>query len=615
MIHFIQVKKAIASMPVRPQSLYPYAEAWTPERLREMRSAPHLQKLIEEIREAAERAVEQPLPSVPYTLFRLFESEGTRKPFEKPFFDRRGVLLALVLATVIDETDRYMDTLQNVIWDICAEYTWCLPAHLPFGMDAIRTNRRPPEQQVDLFAAETAHALAETITLLAGRLDPWIDYRVKSEIERRVLRPLFEDIVPFKWETNPNNWSAVCAGAAGMAALLLVEDRERLAGMIDRVNRAMESFLLGFGGDGGCAEGISYWAYGFGYYTYFADMLNTMTEGELDLLQLPKVKNIAAFPARSCLSGTHYPAFSDADRSWMPPPGLLCRLSSRLGVPLPAIPAMPSFHADHCYRWPTILRNFTWTDPSCFDRPLPEQTTIFPDLQWVVDRGQLEGIDIAFAAKGGHNDEPHNHNDIGHFILYAGGEDMLTDLGAGLYTRDYFGSKRYANVHNNSFGHSVPVIDGHAQQAGRNHSAEMEVVERDSNGDGVLRVSLEAAKAYDAPHLRQWRRELGWERRAGESRAVLHVRDRFAFDTLPGQLEEAWISDLNPEFGEGVVVWTGRKAKLTLRYEPEQFEADAEQLQAANHAGEPRIVNRVRLRAKRLDKLINCDFTFELTKV
>ena len=32
-------------------------------------------------------------------------------------------------------------------------------------------------------------------------------------------------------------------------------------------------FLDGFASDGGCAEGVVYWAYGFGYFTYAADLL------------------------------------------------------------------------------------------------------------------------------------------------------------------------------------------------------------------------------------------------------------------------------------------------------------------------------------------------------
>ena len=43
---------------------------------------------------------------------------------------------------------------------------------------------------------------------------------------------------------------------------------------------------------------------------------------------------------------------------------------------------------------------------------------------------------------------------------------MLTDLGAGEYTKEYFHDGRYRILCNNSFGHSVPVIDGEGQKEG-----------------------------------------------------------------------------------------------------------------------------------------------------
>ncbi|MFR6332585.1 MAG: hypothetical protein ACLUOI_29915 [Eisenbergiella sp.] len=73
------------------------------------------------------------------------------------------------------------------------------------------------------------------------------------------------------------------------------------------------------------------------------------------------------------------------------------------------------------------------------------------------------------AAKGGNNGESHNHNDVK--LPASGGDEMLlTDLGAGEYTRDYFSEKRYEILCNHSFGHSVPVIDGKGQKEGTEYA-------------------------------------------------------------------------------------------------------------------------------------------------
>ena len=46
------------------------------------------------------------------------------------------------------------------------------------------------------------------------------------------------------------------------------------------------------------------------------------------------------------------------------------------------------------------------------------------------------------AAKGGHNGEMHNQNDVGNLIVHAFGESLVADLGRGRYTRAYFGPAR-----------------------------------------------------------------------------------------------------------------------------------------------------------------------------
>jgi hypothetical protein len=48
----------------------------------------------------------------------------------RPYFDRRGRLLALALAAAINADDCQIAPLEDMIWTICDEYSWCLPAHL-----------------------------------------------------------------------------------------------------------------------------------------------------------------------------------------------------------------------------------------------------------------------------------------------------------------------------------------------------------------------------------------------------------------------------------------------------------------------------------------------------
>ena len=379
-----------------------------------------------------------------------------------------------------------------------------------------------------MFAAETSHALAETLLMLGERLSPWMHYRVRAEIDRRIFRPLFHDPAHFFWESVPMNWASVCAGAAGMAALALEDDPERLAGMVERCCRAMECFMEGFGPDGGCAEGIGYWQYGFGYYVYFAEVLREYTGGRLDLLDAELARRVAAFPAGVSLGGESFVNYSDGQSAMRLAPGLVSRLHRRAGMPLVDLDHLPGIHDDHAYRWPHVTRNLVWSEPQVFDGATSAGAVVFENLGWLVDRHRVRDTMVAFSARGGNNGEPHNQNDLGHFIVHIGGESLLADLGAGLYTRQYFGPQRYDHIHNSSAGHSVPLIDGCAQMRGRRALREVLVCDA---GQGGAAFELDLTKAYGVPGLESFTRRFDWAHTDGG--ATLSLEDRLVFGAAP----------------------------------------------------------------------------------
>ncbi len=587
---------------------YPYAQAFTPERLAALRTAPHVQTYLNDLRAAASRAQVEPTPELSFDAFRRFALTGTRREYERPYFARRARLAALALAAVIDEEDAHLPALNETIWSICNEYAWCLPAHLGRMSGEPGAGRIPPDQAIDLFASETAHALAETLALLGERLDPWLRYRIRSEIERRIFRPLFHDPVHFWWESAPMNWAAVCAGACGMAALLLEQDRERLAGMIDRCVRAMECFLEGFGDDGGCAEGVGYWQYGFGYYVYFADMLYECTAGQIDLFAGERIRRIASFPAAVSLGNDAFVNYSDGSAHLRLRPGLLSRLALRVNPDLPLLHGIPAFDADACYRWAHITRDLIWTDPAILGRPTPTGTVFLDHLGWVIDRRIAQGALLAFSARAGHNGEPHNQNDLGHFILHIDGESLLADLGAGVYTRQYFGPERYEHIHNSSEGHSVPLIDGQPQLPGAEHAAR--VVRCEPTADGV-EFEVDLTGAYGVPLLHELRRTFNWhcDTVAGQGRLILE--DRVRCSAAPGSFEERFISLHEPEIAPGVVVWRGAHGAVVLHYDADAFAALVDRIASHNHDGAPITIRRLRLIARAPQAEMTGRFVFE----
>ncbi|RAU91649.1 heparinase II/III family protein [Paenibacillus sp. YN15] len=593
MYNFREIREAVCSQAAGwTASRTPFGVDWK-ENLGKLKAQKAFGSFVGETVAEAKRAVSEPVGILPFSLFHLFEKQGTRLEFERPYFERRGRLVGLVFATLLEETDEYLPALENLIWEICNEFTWCLPAHLEQGLEKVVAFTHKPEAVIDLFAAETAHSLAESLYLLEGRLNPWIVHRVRTEIEKRTFRPLYEEPARFRWESQTHNWSAVCAGAAGMALLLLETDKERLAAMVDRLVRTMECYLEGFQADGGCAEGIGYWIYGFGYYTYFAEMLEAYTDGKIRLLDNEKCRRIAEFPLAAALSDGNFISFSDASGRSGLSTGLVSRLAERYGLEVPYMSG-PSFHGDHCYRFAHLSRNFFWSKGELLNRHTPEGEWELEDLQWVVSRRKIGGGLVSFAAKGGHNDEPHNHNDVGSFILHVNGVSLLTDLGAGVYTKEYFGPQRYSFLHNASRGHSVPVIDGLEQHNGREFAAR--VVEK-SIAPGAVRFVLDMAAAYPAPHLKELQRSFDWKAASGGQAGTLVLTDRFGFGKAPSALEEVFISQDEPRLAAGNVVWRRGDSSVSLSYDAAAYSAEVEVIPTKAHQSQPITVYRLVLKA------------------
>ena len=94
------------------------------------------------------------------------------------------------------------------------------------------------------------------------------------------------------------------------------------------------------------------------------------------------------------------------------------------------------------------------------------------------------------AAKGGHNAESHNHNDVGNFIVYADGRPVLIDAGVGTYTAKTFSPQRYEIWTMQSAYHNLPTINGFLQKDGRQFRAENVVIQSRRCGRDVFAGSL-----------------------------------------------------------------------------------------------------------------------------
>ncbi|MNV89055.1 hypothetical protein D3C71_1833170 [compost metagenome] len=74
-----------------------------------------------------------------------------------------------------------------------------------------------------------------------------------------------------------------------------MNDPGLLTEILFRTESSMRYYLEGFGEDGACLEGLGYWNYGFGYFTYYSDLLRSRSGRKLDWFHNDKVRRIARF--------------------------------------------------------------------------------------------------------------------------------------------------------------------------------------------------------------------------------------------------------------------------------------------------------------------------------
>ncbi|MEO8614700.1 MAG: heparinase II/III family protein [Luteolibacter sp.] len=489
----------------------------------------------------------EPLPQLTDELYAHFRQTGLRVNFEQVYFERRRRLaraaLALLLAGKNDAgRDRLAASLVEKLEAIFDEVSWAVPAHVNWDNDDV-SGKEP--MQIDLFCAETANLMAEMLDVFGAVIPP----ALREQVRERLGHSIFKNFLKrdFHWMDVSHNWNAVCHQGVVGAALSQIDNPHELAVILHRMASKLPLFLAGYGADGGCSEGPGYWAYGFGWFARLNEQLEARTGGELSLFAGDEhVRAIARYGPRMMLAGGHLVNFSDSPHSGGLDPALLTYLGERLDESDCRSAGEESWRrlVSEGVKW-----NAQRTDVSnllrqmlCVPVELPPMARrtddcFLPDLAVIVARGvDAAGHLWEFAAKGGNNDEHHNHNDCGSFILNIDGQRLLREIGSPAYIHDYFGAKRYEFLAARSLGHSVPCVNGFEQGTGSSFFAR---VLSASSGDDRVEFSVDLTGCYpSAAHCLRLVRTWVFEKIAGR----LTVSDDYELDG-PGVVESVFIGD------------------------------------------------------------------------
>lgn len=537
----------------------------------------------------AEALLDYQWPYIPATKSLLIERTGDRDEYQRISFRKREVLGILLLAEIHENKGRFVDQIIDGVWSVCEESFWGVPAHLPKTKEisGLMDTSRP---FVDLFAAETGTLLAWVDYFLGEKLDavtPQIRKRIYNETNYRIFQPLMTRHHGWMTSTSngrrPNNWNPwICSNWIN-TVLLLEKDADKRTESVAKALDVLDNFLNPHPLDGGCDEGPSYWGAAAASLYDNLSLLNIATVQAFDYaFQDEKVRNMGKFIYRAQIGEEYFLNFADAD----PRPKMSANMIYRFGKAIGDDDMMafgayyhepPSGRIGRFHYFRNLFAVFLEEEFRNAPKRLPLPGNVWlPETQVMTARDK-EGTTDGFyvAAKGGHNDESHNHNDIGNYVVFYNGLPLLIDVGRGTYTRRTFSNERYDIWYNRSDYHNVPTINNHTQLAGAEYKAgDIQY----KTGKSFAEFALNLASAYpEQAGVNKWQRTVRLNR--GKNVVITDRADLKSPSPVTQHLMTSWPSEVRKP-GEVIVHYSqnGLPKDFIVRYDAKLLEATIEKV-------------------------------------
>ena len=504
------------------------------------------------------------------TLFAEFKTNGNRTRYEQWTFGKRRQLAALVLAEKVEGKGRFMPDIVNGIMSTLEETWWGIPAH--YGTKVMR----PEDQNVDLFNAETAGLMAWTRHALQQQIDsfsPFLSQRIDSEVERRMLIPALN--TNYWWKKASMNWNPwICSN--WLACVKFCEhDSVRRDMALTQIASAMNAFADGYPDDGGCDEGPTYWDRAAASLYECASMMPNSQS--LPASFLSSLKKMAAYCYATYIADGYCLSFADShgnrlvqQPNVMYPFALyvddpvMCRFAKYIAVEKGFLEDAASLY-DQSGNYPTLGRELVFLShldeflEEKAEEPHPADTWLHSLQIMTARRGQM-----FLGMKGGHNDESHNHNDVGSFVVYHNGKPILVDPGVGEYTSKTFSKERYTIWTMQSAYHNLPQVSGFDQHEGLKYAA------RDVKySKGMLSLDLRDCYPSDAG-IKKWNRTV-----AINKKGVVTLTDDYLLEKVVSPVREMFVSAVCPVLDEqkgvislGSCIITYPKSKCDVDIQP-----------------------------------------------
>lgn len=507
-------------------------------------------KFQKEYVENAEQYLGYEWPLIRATDYIAFHTEGNRLKQEKPHFAKRAALETLFIGEIIEYKGRFIPDIVDGVFNICEESYWGLSAHRPVFSKKVLPDVR--KHYIDLFAAETGSFLSIILYMLRDELYtfcPDIIERMEYELNERIVQPYLTStdfcFMGYYWQVN--NWNPWILSNVLTTYLFTEQNKTTLYSGIEKMIYEINNIYTGYPNDGGCDEGVSaYWSASGGAIFEFCEQLYRATSGKINFFQDEKIKKIADHPYKAYIGKNYFVNFADGCGKGGPAGSIPYYYGKRTNNENLSELAKEGFSKTNVLSGTFVKRILA--NIICYDALSAKsnlklcESAVLPDIQNAFAR---EG-NWYYAAKGGHNNENHNHNDVGSFIAYYDCEPVLVDPGTGVYTKQTFSSERYEIWTMQSAWHNTPVINGRQQLAGRKYCA-------DGFGFANKTCKISFADAYEEGNgLNNLTRNIS------VSNDGIEITDKFEFHSPNNKISEHFVSPLNIEIRENAAIIDGK---------------------------------------------------------
>jgi hypothetical protein len=390
--------------------------------------------------------------------------------------------------------------------------------------------------------------------------------------------------------------------------MIIEDDKEKLRDVVYKIMITLDKYFDKYPFDGACDEGPNYWNQAGLSMLENLWLLDMVTDGQVNFFKEEKVINTLEYFMKVYIGDGESVNFADASSKV----NIFCESVYKFAKIMNN--QMMLAFAKHIYGLKDligmtkpirIMDILTYSSEVKNMEPVkfePELDYYFDSTKVMTSKADLNTKNgIFLAAKGGHNDESHNHNDIGNFIVYKNGTKFLIDSGNMTYSKITFSPERYTLWTTRSVYHNLPVIDGKEQKYGREYASKDAKYEKT---DKKVTFSLDIKDAYsNREDIEKWVRTIEYDKETQE----IKVTEDFAFKQ-EFEYELNFLTPQNAEKkGKSVIFKADNGEILEMIFEKDIFEFSEEKIKIEdklllNNWGET--LYRVTLKAKAKEDIL-----------